>query len=327
MFARFLTLLAAVPLAITGFALLRPAMAADTITLITTGKGSALEWPLYIAMQKGFLAAHGVSVDLLSASSTAAVMQQVTGGSGDIGVGGLTDPIHAVDHGAALSVLMLETSQPPYSLWGLPAIRDMAALKGKTVIVGGAKDITRIYLERMTAKAGLKPGDYDLSYAGTTPARYAALMSGNVGAALLYPPATFRAASAGYTKLGEISDAVHNLPFTGYAVNVAWATQHPDAVRGFIQGVQQGVRWFYDPSHHQEAVDILVKASGADAGDADQTYAYFQSLHIYPDQVTLDPAMLTGLVQVLSGMGDLDGAADPARFIAPDVARLVTAAH
>ena len=296
-----------------------PGRAEDKITLITTGKGSPLEWPVFIGLQNGSFKAAGIGIDMLSAASTAAAMQQVTAGSGDMGSGGLTDPIHAIDHGAGLSVLMLQTSKPPYSVWAKPAIKTIADLRGKLVIVGGAKDITRIYFEKMALPNGLKPGDYDLTYAGTTPARYAALLSGAVDAAMLYPPAIFRAAEAGYSKLGELSDYVTDLPFTGYAVNVAWAKAHEATVKSFFSVMRENVHWFYDPANREKAVDILAKESNAARGDVEKTYDYFINLHIYPEPAMITPNILSGLVTILKASGDLDGAPDPKRFIDADL--------
>ena len=53
------------------------AVAAETITMVTTGKGSAQEWPIFIAEAKGFMAENGVAPDLIAAPSTAAAMQQL----------------------------------------------------------------------------------------------------------------------------------------------------------------------------------------------------------------------------------------------------------
>src|SRR5215470_16545448 len=60
------------------------------------------------------------------------------------------------------------------------AIKSLAELKGKVISIGGAKDITRTYAERMLAPSGLKSGDYDYVYAGATTARAQALLSGAV---------------------------------------------------------------------------------------------------------------------------------------------------
>ena len=33
-----------------------PALAAETLTMVTTGKGSAQQWPIFIAIAKGYMA-------------------------------------------------------------------------------------------------------------------------------------------------------------------------------------------------------------------------------------------------------------------------------
>ena len=63
-----------------------PASAAETITMVTTGKGSAQQWPIFVAIEKGYMAANGVTLDLVAAPSTAAAVQQTTAGSANIEV-------------------------------------------------------------------------------------------------------------------------------------------------------------------------------------------------------------------------------------------------
>ena len=46
-----------------------------------------------------------------------------------------------------------------------PSVKTPSDIKGKLVSVGGAKDITRIYVERMLGAGGVKPGEFDMTYA------------------------------------------------------------------------------------------------------------------------------------------------------------------
>jgi NitT/TauT family transport system substrate-binding protein len=296
--------------------------AAETVRVIIAGRASSLQWPIFIGMAKGFFAARGVAIDVATAQSTAATMQQVVGGSGDIGVGGLTDPIRAIDKGAKLVLLRVETQIPPFSLWGKPTIKSIKDLRGKTVMVGGAKDITLIYFERMAAPNGLHPGDYDLVYAGTSPARLAALSSGAVDAAILYPPGTFRAAESGLTKLGDLGDYVKDMPFTGYAASATWAASNRAAVLGFLQGCRDAVKWFYDSANRSAAVDILLKQSHDMPGDVEKTYDYYRAIHIFPVDGTINAAAIASLVKALSAGGDLASNADPQRFVDPGITKI-----
>src|SRR5580704_9298516 len=248
------------------------AVAAETITMVTTGQGSAQEWPIFIAEAKGFMAENGVAPDLIAAPSTAAAMQLLAAGSSNLGSGGLTDPLRAIDKGAQISLLRVEAQVPPYSLWAKPGIKSIADLRGKLIILGGAKDITRIYLERTLIANGVKPGEYDMIFAGTTAARFAALSSGAVDASLLIPPFSFKAKSIGLSHLADVADYAPDLPFTGYATNIAWATTHKPLLLGFLTAMAKGVDWFYQDTNRAEAIDILVKESGLSRADVDATY-------------------------------------------------------
>ncbi|HTH98492.1 MAG TPA: ABC transporter substrate-binding protein, partial [Stellaceae bacterium] len=251
------------------------AHAADKITIATVGSSSAMNWPLLVGIEKGIFVKDGVSLDLYAAQSSAAVQQQAAAGSVDMATGGLIDPLRAIDQGAPITVVRIEAKYPPYGLYAQKNIHSYADLKGKTLMVGGAKDVTRIYLQRMMAPNGLKPGDYDLIYAGATSARFASLQSGAVAASLLSAPFNFKAQSLGFTDLGTTIDYVKDFPFTAYSANIAWAKAHKSALQGFLKGYADSVAWFNDPAHKQEAVDILVKRTGAQPDDAAKTYDFF----------------------------------------------------
>src|ERR1700719_3134498 len=186
---------------------LSPARAVDTVTIGTVGSPSANLWPVFIGLDKGFFAAENVKPDLIYVPASAAVIQQLAAGSLDVTMStGLVDPIRAVDQGAALALARFEVQAPPYAMMAKSNIKSLKDLKGKVISVGGAKDITRTYAERMLAPHGLKPGDYDFVYAGATTARAQALLGGAVDAAILLPPSNFQIESAGYNDLGLTID-------------------------------------------------------------------------------------------------------------------------
>ena len=171
-----------------------PARAAETIIAGGVSSGSTNLWPIHIGIRKGLFQAADIKIDLVFAQSNAGVVQQLAAGSIHVSVGsGLVDPIRAIDKGASIALVRIETQKPPYALLAKPAIGSMRDLKGKTVSVGGPKDITKIFLDRMLAGAGVAPRDVDLIFAGATSARMAALQSGAADAALLTTPYNFHA--------------------------------------------------------------------------------------------------------------------------------------
>ena len=180
-----------------------PLRAQDTVIMGTVGSASANLWPVFIGLDRGFFAAENIKIDLVYIPASAAVIQQLTAGSLNMTMStGLVDPIRAIDQGGAIAVARFEVDAPPYVMMAKSNIKNLDGLKGKVISVGGAKDITRVYAERMLAPHGVKPGDFDLVYAGATTARAQALLSGAVDAAILLPPSNFQIESAGYNTLG-----------------------------------------------------------------------------------------------------------------------------
>jgi ABC-type nitrate/sulfonate/bicarbonate transport system substrate-binding protein len=319
---RAILALAALEGAVLGAA--QPAAALDSISYIATGSGNSPDWLIYIARAKGFFKDNNLQIDMFSAQSTAAVIQQVIAGSGQIGGGGLTDPLFAMDQGAKVALLRIQMGVPPYSLWAKPSIKTFKDLRGKTIIVGGAKDITRIYFERMVTPNGLSKNDYDLIYSGTTSARYAALASGGADAAILLPPFSFRAEGQGYSLIGRLSDYVKDIPFTGLVVGKDWAIAHKPLLVAFLRAYQRASDWFYAPANKAEAVNIFVTQSNQSKADVEQTYDYLSSINAFARDGTVTPSSLATIVKVMSAQGDLTGSADPARFVDPEISKLNT---
>lgn len=298
--------------------------AAETLSVATVGKGSAAQWPLFIGISKGFFTEKGIKLDMVAAPSSASVQQWIASGSIMVGTGGLADPIRAIDKGAKVSLLRIETQTAPYGLMAKSDIKTMAALRGKTVSLGGVKDITRIYFERMSATQGLKRGEYDSIYAGATAARFAALQSGAVDAAILTPPFNFRAEDAKFNNLGYTADYVKDFPFTGFAVNTDWGRKNKPLLQNFLAAMARSVDWFYADVNREEAIDIMTAASSTDRRDVALTYDLFRKLKIFDRKGTIDGSSIGNLVKALKDLGDIEGSADVARFMDPEISRLAS---
>jgi len=299
-----------------------PAAAAETITMVTTGKGSAQQWPIFIAMKKGYLAENGVVLDLVAAQSSAGAVQQIAAGSANLESGGLADPLIAIDKGAKIALLRVETQVAPYSLWAKSAIKSVGDLRGKLISIGGAKDITRIYLERTLIPSGVKPGEYDLIFSGTTAARFAALSAGAIDGSLLIPPFSFKAKSIGLSYLASVADYTRDLPFTGYSTNIAWATTHKPLLLGFLSAVAKGVDWFNQDANRSEAIDILIEQSGLSRDDVAATYDYYRQLHVFDHKGLIESATVGNLIKAMQQMNVFDGPRDIGQFVDPDITGL-----
>ena len=111
-------------------------------------------------------------------------------------------------------------------------------------------------------------------FAGATSARFAALKSGAVDAALLTMPFNFFAETAGFTNLGFTFDVLPDMPFAGMAVNRPWAEAHADLLKRFLDAYNKGVAWFYDPKNREAAVKIQMDTSKIQQDDVEEAYAF-----------------------------------------------------
>src|ERR1041385_3730303 len=303
-------------------ALARPAPAAETVTLISVGSSSANFWPSAVAHEKGFYKAADLVPDIVFAQSNAAVIQQVAAGSAHFSTNsGLVDPIRAIEKGAPLALIRLEVQAPPYSLLAKPAIKSIGELKGKLISVGGAKDITRIFVEQMLEPNGVKPGEFDMTFAGATSARFSALQAGAVDAAILTPPFNFHAQSAGFPLLGNTVEYV-DMPFAGISVNTNWAANNKATVQKVIEVYNKSMAWLYDPANRDEAVQILMKVSRIKQSDVELAYDFLIKGKYLEATGKVSKSKLNKLLDALKALGDIPQDFSVDRLFLPGVTQI-----
>jgi NitT/TauT family transport system substrate-binding protein len=299
------------------------ARAAEPVTLGTVGQASANLWPELIALDQGFFAAEGLQVDLLYVQSSAALVQQIAAGSLGIATQtGLADPLRAVGMGASIAVVRIDVQAPPYDLVAKPNITNMKELKGKVISLGGPKDITRIYVERMLAPNGVNRGDFDMVFAGATTARASALLAGAVDAAILLPPFDFQAVAKGFNSLGLTVDYVKDLPFSGTAVNVAWANANKATLEKLLRAKTKSIAWFEDEQNRAAALRILKTASSMNEDDVDKAYKFFRDGHFFEPTGKVSRSKLNALAKAMESLGDLPGALDVDKLVLPGVTQM-----
>jgi NitT/TauT family transport system substrate-binding protein len=321
--ARAPRVLAAVMLAAAAYLPAPTAQAAETVTVGLVGAVSATHWPVYVGLTQGYYAAEDLKLDLVFIQSSAALVQQLTAGSLDIALStGLADPIRAIDKGGAIAIVRIEMQAPPYALLAKPAIKRWSDLKGKTISIGGAKDITRIYLERMAIPNGVKPGDYDTVFAGATSARFSALTGGAVDAAILLPPFNFYAESAGYTNLGLTIDYARELPFAGAVVSRAFVSSRRATLDKLLKVHNQSMAWFSDPKNRAEAIRIMVEASKLKPEDVEKSYDFLLKNEFFENTGKISRAKMGALLKALKELGDVEGSVEVERFVLPGVTQL-----
>ncbi|HEY2134286.1 MAG TPA: ABC transporter substrate-binding protein [Xanthobacteraceae bacterium] len=299
------------------------ARATETIVVGSVGSASANLWPVTVGINKGFFAGEDIKIDMVYIQANAGVIQQLAVDAVDVSVGsGLVDPIRAVDKGSPVALVRIEMQRPPYALLAKPSIKSIKDLKGKVVSVGGAKDITRIFFERMLAPGGVDPKDVDLIFAGATSARLAALQSGAADAAILTAPYNFHAEAAGFTNLGLTADAV-DMPFSGVSTNRAWAQSHKATIEKFLAVYTKSIAWLRDPANRQEAIDLMVSVSNLKPDDVSKAYDFMIKSGFIEPTGTVSKAQLGKVVDALKTLGDIPADFAVERLFLPGITKVV----
>jgi NitT/TauT family transport system substrate-binding protein len=300
-----------------------PAAAADVVSIGSVDATSANLWPLHVAVKNGYFDAANIKLDLVFAQSNASVIQQLAAGSYVIApTAGMVDPIRAIDKGAPLALVRIVIQAPPYALLAKPEIKRIEDLKGKTIIIGGAKDITRIFTERMLAPHGLKTGDYDYVFAGATSARFSALKSGAVDAALLTMPFNFFAESAGFANLGFTFDYLPDMPFAGMAVNRTWAAANGDVLRRFLDAYNKGAAFFADPNNREDVVKLQTEVSKIGQDDVEKSYGFLHGKNLFEPTGKVSKRKVGNVIDALRDLGDLPADFTVDRVLLPGVTQI-----
>jgi NitT/TauT family transport system substrate-binding protein len=319
---RLIRILKALVLSV-GLGIAPAAHALDNITIGTVGSASANLWPVYIGTTKGFLSAEDLKVDIVFVQSSANMIQQLSAGSLDITMStGLVDPIRAIDQGAPIAIVRFEAQAPPYALLAKPTIKNLADLKGKLISLGGAKDITRIYVERMLAPHGVKPGEFDMMFAGATAARSSALLAGAVDAAILLAPFIFQAETAGFNNLGLTVEYAPELPFSGTVVNKSWAAKNQAILKRLLSAHTKSVEWFYDDRNRDEAIQIMQTVSRQRLDDVQKSYDFIRKNNFFDRSGSVSRMKMTALIDALQSLGDVQSRGNIEHFVMPGITQI-----
>lgn len=282
-----------------------PRARAAEIQFGTTGKSDATSIVSYIGMEKKLFQANGLTLNWIPAGSAARAVQQTLAGSIDIAIAATDQTVRAVAQGGAISIVAGAVGAAPFRVLGQKGVKTWGDLKGKTISVGGPSDQTLFFFRIMARKNGLKDGDYDLIYGGTTPARFTQLASGAVGAAVLTNPNDLMALDEGYTDLGTAPDYVPVWAQNNVFVNRDWAKKNRGSVVAFLKTFIQATAMFYDPANREEVIAILMKYTSTDRSAAERVYDFYQAKKIIMPEAALSEEGVKAVVDSLVEIKEL----------------------
>ena len=196
--------------------------------------------PVWVAQELGLFAKQGLQHNLNYLAATTAV-QALAAGSEEIGLIG-NQCVDVALEGADTVYVASAVPRFIFHLYGDPAIKSVAELKGK-VVAATQPSASTDYATRMVLRQfGLAPDkDVKILYAGSMPALLSMLKAGNAVAGLVSAPTTFQAQELGLKAILNVTEL--NIPFifVGVCTTRKVVQQKPDAVMRFLRAYAESI--------------------------------------------------------------------------------------
>jgi NitT/TauT family transport system substrate-binding protein len=225
---------------------------------VTIAARSPLYAPYYIAVDKGYYAAEGLSAELVEAAGGIAIPALLSG-TVDVSTSAAS-AMSAILRRAPLKVIYTIADRLPDQLWtSRPALKTLTDLKGLTVGIASRGDSYEVALRSALEGAGLPQDWIGYTPLGFAPSvRLAALISGSMPAVMI-TPLNLAPARAN----GSLDKCCHlmidfvktlQLPYTGAVVSDRLLQDDPKTVEGFLRATIKGVRYMLAFEPQTEAI-------------------------------------------------------------------------
>jgi len=263
--------------------------------------------PVWVAADQGMYKSYGLDVTLTQTQGTLGADALVSGTIQGGFMGG-ADAMTAIAAGTPLKVLFVLVNENPYTIVARPEIKTPEDLKGKALAIGKLGDTSDVSAHIALSRFGLVPGkDVTERQVGNSPARYAAMQSGQVAAAVEDQAYTDLLVKQGMHEL--VSLAKENVPYITNAlvVNEKYAQAQPKIVEAMVRGTNNGLKYVLDPSHRQQVVAAIAKWERIDPNSPEMTTVYDSLLTSLAKNPTPQVAGAETILKALQSM-------DPHRY-------------
>ena len=128
-----------------------------------------------------------------------------------------------------------------------PAITDLKQLRGKKVGVSRLGAVSHLTADSILRRAGV--GDVTIIQTGGIPESMAAMMSGNVDAAMVNPPNNIILKDKGYREIvgaKQLKEMNLRFPENGVMAKRTYAEKNPDIVKRFVKSLAEGLKRIHD---------------------------------------------------------------------------------
>ncbi|HEY7713244.1 MAG TPA: ABC transporter substrate-binding protein [Candidatus Binatia bacterium] len=249
---------------------------AERINIATPSRG-LFEFPVVVAMRKGFFKSENLEVDKIQMQPALGVKALISGDVGYLLAWG--SALRAAVTGVPIKAVVGLASRPLHVLIARPEIKTPQDLKGKIIGVDSVAG-TVDYLSRVAARHfGLEPEkDVKIIVTGESPTRLAALHAGAIDATPIDVAFAVKAEDEGFRRLVYLGDLIE-LPLSGIAVMDQTLRSQREQVKRVVRATVRGTRFM--KQNRNETVQML--SDYLKITPAQSARAYDASIHSFTD--------------------------------------------
>jgi NitT/TauT family transport system substrate-binding protein len=223
--------------------------------------------PLYVAIDRGIFAAHGLHVKVATIQSTSEIVPDLLHGTFDVAGGQLTTWISAQAKGIGQFKVIAPGVEIGANVNEITALKSSgitnpAGLKGKVIAVNATTGDGQLLTDAALASYGLKPTQVTFTQVAF-PAMAAALATHRVAAAYMTQPYVAEVEQKlGATVVADLNQgAAQGMMLGGFTVSAAWAAKYPHTAAAFAASIDQAAQLAdTNVSAAQEAAIKFLKA-------------------------------------------------------------------
>ena len=225
---------------------------AERIAIATPSRG-LFEFPVVVAMRKGFFKSEGLDVDKIQMQPAIGVKALISGDVDYLLAWG--SALRAAVTGVPIKAVVGLASRPLHVLIARQDIKSPKELKGKIIGVDSVAG-TVDYLSRVAVRHfGFEPEkDVKIIVTGESPTRLAALRAGSIDATPIDVAFAVKAEDEGFRRLVYLGDLIE-LPLSGVAVMEQKLQTQREQVKKVVRASVRGTRFM--KQNRAETVQML----------------------------------------------------------------------
>lgn len=223
---------------------------------------------LYTALDTGLFEQYGFRAEQVVIPGSAPGLSALAGNETQFHYSAADGTIPGLASGVAVKIVANALLGLPYVLIGRPEVQTVPDLRGKTIGIARAGDLSD-RLSRLTVERfGLRPNE-DVQIrpiGGSQPERYRALVAGIIDAVAITPPLEVQGRKDGLNVVYTLADL--NLPFLYSSVHTSdyMIREQPQLVQRFVAAMAEALH--FTEKHPELARQAVGKALGLDDPEA-----------------------------------------------------------